>query len=252
VGQLTKANPQDKRPKITKLSYLIHLFDKRVDMLLTVTNIATFNEVLEFTGPEAASRARKLEGPQKVAGLLEVGSNSVYLVDQVLHTYDAVFTEIILDKLVVGKRDALLVDLAVTALVDELADRFQVGVAIGNVRVDNGKHLGRSLGEADEDTIVNLEEPEELKNLARFRSDLINTLNSNNKNQFRFIRNVERTLLLAQTSQTDLLPLCIAILLDVRFCALEDNTTLRLIGLLLLFQLSSASGSGLLLALSLL
>ena len=131
--------------------------------------------MLEFTRPEAASRAGKLEGPQKVAGLLEVGSNSIYLVDQVLHTYDAVFAEIVFDKLVVGKRDALLVDLAVTALVDELADRFQVGVAISNVGVDNGKHLGCSLGEADEDTIVNLEEPEELKNLARFRSDLINT-----------------------------------------------------------------------------
>jgi len=228
------------------------LFDKRVDILLTVTKIAAFDEVFEFAGPEAASRARKLEGPQKVVGLLEVGPNSVYLVDQVLHTYDAVFAEIILDKLVVGKRDALLVDLAVTTLVDELADRFQVGVSVGNVRVDNGKHLGCSLGEADENTIVNLEEPEELKNLARFRSDLINTLNSKNKNQFRFIGNVERTLLLAQTGQTDLLPLGITILFDVRFCALEDNTTLRLIGLLLLFQLSSASGSGLLLALSLL
>jgi len=228
------------------------LFDKGVDILLTVTNITTFNKVLEFTRPEAASRAGKLEGPQKVAGLFEVGSNSIYLVDQVLHTYDAVFAEIVLDKLVVGKRDALLVDLAVPALVDELADRFQVGVAIGNVWVDNGKHLGCSLGEADENTIVNLEKPEELKNLARFRSDLINTLNSKNENQFRFIGNVEGTLLFAQTSQTDLLPLSIAILLDVRFCALEDNPTLRLIGLLLFFQRSRASGSGLLLALSLL
>jgi hypothetical protein len=186
------------------------LFDKRVDVFLAVTKITTLDKVLELAGPKAASRVGKLEGPQEVAGLLEVGPDRVYLVDQVLHTYNAVFAETVLDKLVVGKRDALLVDLAVTALVDELTDRLQVGIAIGNVGVDNGEHLRCSLREADENTIVNLEKTEELKDLARFRSDLVNTtrqvrivleglaaygrdspLDTNNENQFRFLGNVE-------------------------------------------------------------
>lgn len=38
---------------------------------------------------EAASRRGELEGPEEVAGLLEVGANSVDLVDEVLHADNA-------------------------------------------------------------------------------------------------------------------------------------------------------------------
>ena len=49
--------------------------------------------------------------------------------DEILNAKDVVFTEVSLDDAVVGKRDALLVDLAVTALVDQLTDCLQVGLA---------------------------------------------------------------------------------------------------------------------------
>lgn len=157
---------------------LVHLADQGVDVLLTVTSVTTLNEVPELAGAEATVGVGQLEGPQEVGGLLEVGANSVDLVDQVLNTDNAVLAEVLLDDLVVGQRDALLVDLAVTALVDELADGLQVGVTIGNVGVDDGQHLLGSLGKADEDTVVDLQQTEQLEDLAGLRSNLVDTANT--------------------------------------------------------------------------
>lgn len=53
--------------------------------------------------------------------------------DEVLDREDVVLAESLLDDRVVGKRNALLVDLSVSALVDQLTDRLQVRLAvIGN------------------------------------------------------------------------------------------------------------------------
>lgn len=125
---------------------------------------------------EATVGAGQLERPDKVVGLLEVGANSVDLVDQVLHADNAVLAEVLLDELVVRERDTLLVNLAVATLVDELANALQVGVTEGNVRVGDGKHLLGGLGQANEGTTVDVEETEELQNLARLRGDLVDTM----------------------------------------------------------------------------
>lgn len=154
---------------------LIHLLDQGIDVLLSVSKISTFDVVLELPSSEATSRVRQLEWPEEVACLLEIGTDGDNFVNQVLHTHDAVLAKVVFDELVVGKWDALLVDLAISALVNELANRLEVGVAISNVRVDNGKHLLSGLGQTNEDAIIDLEEPEELKNLARFRSNLVDT-----------------------------------------------------------------------------
>lgn len=71
------------------------------------------------------------------------------------------------------------------------------------------------LGQADEDTIVDLEETKELEDLARLRSDFVDTLNAENKDELVLVWNVEGTALLAQASEPDLLTLGIAVLLDV-------------------------------------
>ena len=49
--------------------------------------------------------------------------------DEILNTEDVVLSEALLDDLVVGERNALLVDFAVATLVDELTDGLQVGLA---------------------------------------------------------------------------------------------------------------------------
>lgn len=144
-------------------------------MLLTVAEITTLNEVLELAGAEAAVGVAELERPEEVGGLLEVGPNGDDLVDQVLHADDAVLAKVLLDDRVVREGDSLAVDLAVAALVDELLDALQVGVTVGNPRLDNLDHLRGRLGHANEHAVVDLEKTEELEDLARLGGDLVDT-----------------------------------------------------------------------------
>ena len=81
--------------------------------------------------------------------------------------------------------------------------------------VDDCQHLLCGLGEADKDTIVDLEETEELEDLPRLRSDLVDTLDAKDEDKLVLIWNIEGTILLAQAGESDLLTLGIAVLLDV-------------------------------------
>ena len=162
-------------PPSSTTPHLVHLLDESVDVLLPVTEITTLDEVLELAGTETTSGVGELEGPEEVAGLLEVGADGVDLVDEVLNADDAVLAEVLLDDGVVGERDALLVDLAVSALVDELTDSLLVGVSVGDVGLDDLQHLEGGLGEADEDTVVDLEKTEELESLPLLGVDLVDT-----------------------------------------------------------------------------
>ena len=155
---------------------LVHLADESVDVLLTVTSVTTLDEVLDLAGVEATVGVGELEGPQEVVGLLEVGANGVDLVNQVFHADNAVLAEVLLNDLVVGKSNALLVDLSVATLVDELTDSLEVGVTVGDVGVDNSQHLLGGLGETDEDTVVDLEQTEKLQDLTGLGSDLVDTV----------------------------------------------------------------------------
>ncbi len=137
-------------------TYLVHLADKTVDLLLSVTQITTLDEVLELAGAEATVGVAELEGPQEVGGLLEVGADGVDLVDQVLNADNTVLAQVLLNDGVVGKGDTLLVDLSVSTLVDELLDALEVGVTIGDPRLNDLDHLSSGLGNTDKDTVVDL------------------------------------------------------------------------------------------------
>jgi hypothetical protein len=208
--------------------------------------------VLDLAGVEATSGVGELEGPEEVVGLLEVGADGVDLVDQVLHADNAVLAELLLDDLVVGEGNTLGVDLTVAALVDKLTDGLEVGVTVGDVGVDNGEHLLGGLGETDEDTVVDLDQTEELQNLAGLRSDLVDTLDTDNEDKLGLVRDVEVALLTGDTTKADLLTLIIAVLLDVGLGTLEDSSALLLVGLLLLLKLLTTDSASLLLALALL
>ena len=187
--------------------------------------------MLELASTEATVGVVELEWPEEVGSLLEVGAHGEDLVDQILHTDNAVLAKVVLDQLVVGQGDALLVDLAVTTLVDKLTDGLQVGVTICDVGVDNGQHLLGGLGELDEDAIVDLKETEQLENLARLGCDLADTLDADHEDELGLLLNVESTVLARETGEADLLTLCIAVLLDVGLGALEDSLALLLVGL---------------------
>jgi hypothetical protein len=102
-------------------SHLVHLPDELVDVFLTVTKVTTLDEVLELSLAEATGGIVKLEWPEEVGCLLEVGADSIDLVNQVLHADDAVLSKVLLNDLVVGQGDTLLVDLAITALLDNVS-----------------------------------------------------------------------------------------------------------------------------------
>lgn len=121
------------------------------------------------------------------------------LVDDVLNGEDTVFAEVLFNDLVGGKSNSLLVDLSVSTLVDEFSDGLQVGLTIdgergrfsartkagksersenepvSDVGLNSEEHLRSSLGDLDEDTVVDLEKTEELKDLARLRGNVVDT-----------------------------------------------------------------------------
>ena len=132
--------------------------------------------MLELPRPESTSRIAQLERPQKVTSLLEIRPHSNNLMNQILHTDDAKFTQLLLDDLVIGEWYTLLVDLSVAALINEVADGFDTRVAVGDVGFDYFEHFGGGFGEFDEDAVVDLEEAEELEDLAGFGGDLVDTV----------------------------------------------------------------------------
>lgn len=218
---------QHSKPPSTNL---VHLADEAVDVLLTVTKVTTLNEVLELARTEATSWVAELEWPEEVGGLLEVGADGVDLVDQVLHADNAVLAEVLLDDGVVGERDAVLLSsLGVSALVDKLTDGLEVGVTVGDERLDDLQHLRGGLGQADEDTVVDLEKTEELEGLALLGVDLVDTLDADNEDELGLGGHVVAALSLGDTAKTDLLALKVAVLLHVRLGTLEDGLALALV-----------------------
>ena len=132
--------------------------------------------MLKLPRPKPASRIRQFERPQKIARLLEIRSHSHNLMHQILHTDDTIIAQLLLDDGVVGESDTLLIDFAVAALIDEVADGFDGGVAVGDVRFDDLEHFGGGLCKADEDAVVDLDEAEELQDFAGLGRDFVDTV----------------------------------------------------------------------------
>jgi hypothetical protein len=219
-------------------------------VVLAVAEITTLDEVLELASTESASGVGQLEWPEEIVHLLEVGADSVDLMDDIFHAHHAVLAQLLLDDGVVRQRDALLVailhvrsfamhhhnilrnlHLAISALVDQLTDRLQVGVTVGNVGFHNAKHLNGCLCEADEDAVVDLKKAEELESLALLGVDLVDTLDTDDKGKLGLRWHVEGSLRLGDTSKADTLALRIAVFLDILLGALEDGLSLLLVRL---------------------
>ena len=152
------------------------MLDQRVDLILSVAQVATLDEMLEFSCPESSRRVAEFEWPQEVACLFEIRSDGKDLVDQILHAHNTVLAQVVLDQLIVGERNTLFVDFAVAALVNELADGLEVWVTISDVRFDDFEHLASGFCEPNEDTTVDLNEAQQLENLAGLRSNFVDTV----------------------------------------------------------------------------
>ena len=88
-----------------------------------------------------------------------------------------------------------------------------------------------SLGDLDEDTVVDLEQSEELEDLAGLGRHLVDTLDADDEGELGLSWDVEVALGLGETVQANLLALCVAVLLYVLLGTLEDDLALFLVGL---------------------
>jgi len=219
---------------------------------LAITGVATLDEVEELAFVEATVGVGELEGPQKVVGLLEVWADGVDLMNQILRADDAVLAKLLFNDGIIGDRDALLVNLGITARVDELADGAKRRTTVGDIGGDEQKHLlgrGRKL---DKGTVVDLKQTKELQDLARLGSDLVDTLDTNNKCQLGFSRDVKVTNGPGLTTVTNLAAFLGTILANVLVSTLEDFAALFAGGLALFLKSSGLVSNSLFLALPLL
>lgn len=199
--------------------------------MLSVTSVTTLDEVEELSSSETTVRVGQVEWPQEVVDLLEVRTNGVDLVDQVLDGLDTVLTQSTLDDLVVRQGDSLGVDLTVTSLVDQLSDGSQVRVTVGDVRLGQSEQLRSGLGDLDENTRVDLSQTEQLQDLSWLRWDLRDTLDSDDEHQLWLGLNVERVVGLGLTLGVNQGTLSVSVLLVVSSSSLSNSLSLLLVGL---------------------
>lgn len=191
----------------------------------------------ELSGSETTVRVRQLEWPQEVVDLLEVRTNSVDLVDQVLNGDDTVLAQSSLDDSVVRQSNSLRVNLTETSLVDQLSDGSQVRVTVGDVWLSQLEQLRGSLGDLDEDTGVDLGQSQQLQNLSWLRSDLVDTLDSDNEDKLWLSLNVVRVVSLSLSLGVNDSTLSISVLLVVSSSSVSDGLSLLLVGLVMLVQI---------------
>jgi hypothetical protein len=234
------------------LQFLVHFTDELVNELLTITQVTALDKMFEFASAETAVGRRELEGPEKVGSLLEVRADSVDLMDKILDGDDSILAQVLLNKLVIGQGDSLAINLSVATLVDQLTDGLEVWFTVCNPWLNDTEHFSSGLGKANEDTVVDLEETEELKDLARLGGDLVDTLDTNNKDKLRLSRDIKAAVPLGFTSKADFLTLCLTVFLYVLLRTLEDNFALGLDVLLSCLSSRGALLSSLLLSLALL
>jgi len=107
------------------------LSDEIVDLVFSVTEVTTFNEVIGDTSV-TSSWAGEFECPEEVVGSLEIWSNSENFVDQIFGGLDANVSNVLVNDSVVREGDSLAVDLAISALVDQFTDSLQVWITPGD------------------------------------------------------------------------------------------------------------------------
>ena len=119
---------------------LVHPSNKPVDLVFPVGSISTFYKMgrlfLHFT-----SWKRQFKGTQEVVCFFEMFSNGTDLMNQILHADDSVFPKRSSNQCVVCQGNSLLVDFAITMLVDRFIYRLRVWVPPCNVWLHNSQHV---------------------------------------------------------------------------------------------------------------
>jgi len=136
-----------------------------VDEVLSVAKVTALHKVNGLLAP-SSSCIVQLERPQEVGCGLEVLANGVDFVDQIFNANDAITTQMLLNHCVVGDWNSLTINLAIATLVHEIVNGLHVRIAPRNVRFSNTEHILCGLVDANKNTIVDLAQAKELKNLS--------------------------------------------------------------------------------------
>lgn len=99
----------------------VHAPNKLVDVLLPVAIVTALNEV-DSLARKSPVGVRQLERPQEIVGHFEHGPHGEDLVDKILCALDPELAQRVLNHLIAGQCNALLLNLAVSTFVDELTD----------------------------------------------------------------------------------------------------------------------------------
>jgi len=210
---------------------LDHLLEKTIDQLFAVTEVAAFGEVIGLLAP-AATSVVQLEVPQEVVGDFEVGTNGEDLVDQILDADDAEFAKPLFDNFV-GEGASSSLELAISALVDELTDRLEVGITPCDVRIGDTQHAQRRLVQLYESSVVDLTQTQQLKDLSDSGMKSVDTPNSHHDGQLGLGRDVEVAVFPGIAGQAELISLGGLVFLGVSLGLLENGHALGFRRLLL-------------------
>jgi len=140
---------------------------------------------------ESTLGGAQLERPQEVVGILEVSSDIVDLVDQVFNTDDIVLSKSLFNNFVGGDGDSLLVDLSVSSLVDHVGDSMSGGESESDIRLDLLDHVEGGSVNSDKGGVVDLSESQQLEDLFDLRSQIVDTSDSDDKEDLGFSRDIE-------------------------------------------------------------
>merc|ERR1719427_1491482 len=204
-----------------------------IDLVLSASEVTALHEVVDLL-PPAAGGSVQLERPEKVGGVLEVGTNVEDLVNQILDTDDSELAELVLDDVIGCNGSAITVHLDKSTLVDQIADRLEVRRSPGDVGLADPQHVDGRLVKLDEDAVVDLPQPEELQHLLHLRGDLVDTANPHHKGQLRVGRHVVTSLLASLTTEPDFIPLLVLVLLGILSARLKMFTRLAFLSFLAL------------------
>jgi len=222
---------------MSKVTNLKHVSNQFIDSFFSVTPVTTLLEGVSLVVESTLGRA-ELERPHEVVGFLEVRSDSVELVDQVFNADDLLLSENLFDDFVGSDGNSLLVDLTETSLVDQVRDGVSGGISESDVRFDLLDHVKSSSVDSNEGSVVDLSESEQLKDLSDLRSQIVDTSDSDHKNDLRFSGNIERTFSSSLSSERDKFLLFGSVFLVKSFTSLGVFSSLSLGSLLLLGKIS--------------
>lgn len=139
---------------------------------------------------------------------------------------DVMFSEGFLDDAIVGEGDSGpgtgAADLAEATLVDQFLHALQVGVSVGDVRLDALKHANGGVVELDEDAVLDLAQTQKTQDLLFFRGHGVDTTDTDDKGYLGAFRYEEFALFARVTLGFDERTLVALVLRGIGLGTLED------------------------------